>query len=276
MPNILYRGRARESSWRRVATAFWNPPRDPTIYALLDYDARALLDRIAALRAAGHHITVTHVVARAVAVALARHPECNVILRGRRVWQRANVDVFLQVNVPSEGGEASEAELTGVKIEAADKLDLAAFGAAVDAEVDEARATRDLALDRSRRQMARIPRFMLGTILRVSQWLTVTRNLDLSPIGMARDPFGSVAITSIGMWGLETAFAPLLPVAGPPLLLTVGAIKQRAVVDEHGQVVARPILRIGGTFDHRLFDGYQLTGLAREMQHLIERDVEQL
>jgi pyruvate dehydrogenase E2 component (dihydrolipoamide acetyltransferase) len=276
MPNIVYTGRARDSSWRRVAASFWNPPRDPTIYGLLDYDARALLQRVDTLRAAGHRVTVTHVVARAMAEVLARHPECNVVLRRRRVWQRANIDVFLQVAVESESGAIGEAELSGVKIDRADKLDLVAFAAAVDAEVARTRSTRNLALDRSRRQMARIPRMMLGPILRLSQWLTVGLNLDLTRLGVARDPFGSVAVTSLGMWDIETAFAPLLPVSGPPLLLTVGAIKQRAVVDEHGQVVARPILRIGGTFDHRLLDGYQLSVLARELQQVIERDVDKL
>ena len=276
MPNIVYSGRARESSWRRVATAFWRPPQDPSIYGLLDYDARALLARVEALKAAGHRVTVTHVVARAMAEALARHPECNVVLRRRRIWQRASVDVFLQVAVPSESGELGEAELSGVKIERADQLDLVAFAAAVKDEVVRVRAHRNLEIDRSRRQMARLPRLLLRPILRLSQWLTVGLNLDLARLGVARDPFGSVSITSIGMWGLETAFAPLLPVAGPPLLLTVGAIKQRAVVDEDGHVVARPILRIGGTFDHRLLDGYQLSVLARELQQLIERDVDQL
>src|SRR5690606_90089 len=177
-------------------------------------------------------ITVTHVVARAMAEVLARHPECNVVLRRRRAWQRATVDVFLQVAVPSESGELGKAELTGVRIERADQLDLMAFGAAGVAEVARARAQRNLALDRSRKQMARIPRSLLGPILRLSQWLTVGLNLDLSRFGVARDPFGAVAITSIGMWDIETAFAPLLPVSGPPLQLTVGAIKQRAVVDE--------------------------------------------
>ncbi|MFO7567877.1 MAG: 2-oxo acid dehydrogenase subunit E2 [Enhygromyxa sp.] len=276
MPNIVYTGRAPESTWRRVAAGFWAAPRDPSIYGLLDYDARALLERIEALRAAGHHITVTHVVARAIAVVLARHPECNVVLRRQRVWQRASVDVFLQVAVPDEGGELGKAELSGVRIDQADELDLVALGAAVDAEVARLRAHKDHALDRSRRQMARIPRLLLRPLLRLSQWLTVGLNLDLSRFGVARDPFGSVAVTSIGMWDLETAFAPLLPVSGPPLLLLVGAIKQRPVVDENGQVVARPILRIGGTFDHRVLDGYQLSVLGRELKQLLERDVDQL
>lgn len=276
MPNIVYTGRAPDSAWRRVAAGFWAAPSDPTIYGLLDYDARLLLERIEALRAAGHRVTVTHLVARAIAVVLARHPDCNVVLRRRRVWQRTSVDVFLQVAVPHEGGELGKAELSGVKIERADQLDLVALGAAVEAEVARLRAHKDLAIDRSRRQMARIPRMLLRPILRLSQWLTVGLNLDLSRFGVARDPFGSVAVTSIGMWDLETAFAPLLPVSGPPLLLLVGAIKQRPVVDEDGQVVARPILRIGGTFDHRVLDGYQLSVLARELKQLLERDVDQL
>lgn len=276
MPNIVYTPGERESSWRRVAVGFWAAPADPTIYGLLDYDARKLLDRIATLRAAGHRVTVTHLVARAAAEILARHPACNVQLRRRRVRQRANIDVFLQVALPSPTGELGKAELSGVKIERADQLDVAAFSEAVSAQVARTREKRDQSLDRSRSAMARIPRVLLRPILRLSQWLTVGLNLDLSRFGIARDPFGSIAITSLGMWGIETAFAPLLPISGPALMLTVGEIKQRAVVGDDGQVVARPILRIGGSFDHRVLDGYQLSILARELEQVLEREIDQL
>jgi pyruvate/2-oxoglutarate dehydrogenase complex dihydrolipoamide acyltransferase (E2) component len=276
MPNIAYAGRDHESSWRRVAVGFWAAPADPTIYAQLDCDARKLLDRLASLRAAGHRVTVTHLVARAAAQMLARHPDCNVQVAHRRVRQRANIDVFLQVAVPSSGGELGKAELSGVKIERADQLDLPSFAEAVSTQVARAREARDQAIDRSRKRMARIPRVLLRPILRLTQWLTVGLNLDLSRFGVARDPFGSIAITSIGMWGIETAFAPLLPISGTALMLTVGAIKQRAVVEDDGQIVARPTLRICGSFDHRALDGLQLAALAREFERVIEEEIDQL
>jgi pyruvate/2-oxoglutarate dehydrogenase complex dihydrolipoamide acyltransferase (E2) component len=265
VPNVSFTGPAKESSWRRVASGMWGPQGDPTIYGLMDLDARVLLARIEALRAEGVHVTVTHVVAKAAAEALHRLPDINVVLRRRRTWQRQNVDVFLQVSVEDEARPGlATTELSGVKIEQADRHDLV--------EIARTRTAKDQALDLTRKRLAKFPRFALRPLMKLARYLTTELNLDLSAFGVSRDPFGSICITSVGMLGIETAFAPLL-MGGPPMLITVGAIKQRAVVDEDGQIVARPILRLGGTFDHRVIDGYQIAVLAKQLRTLLEREV---
>ena len=274
MPNVRFTGPARESTWRRVAAGMWGPQSDPTIYGSMDLDARALLARIAALREQGVHVTVTHVVAKAAAEVLHRLPDLNVVLRRHRAWQREGVDVFLQVVVHDEQRPGlATTELSGVKIDDADRLDLVAFAARVDAEVARTRKSKDQALDLTRKRLAGFPRFALRPLMQAARYLTTELNLDLSKLGVSRDPFGSIAVTSVGMLGIETAFAPLLPMGGPPMMITVSAIKDRAVVDEHGQVVARPVLRLGGTFDHRVIDGYQISVLAKELRALLESEV---
>jgi pyruvate/2-oxoglutarate dehydrogenase complex dihydrolipoamide acyltransferase (E2) component len=254
----------------------WGPQGDPTIYGSIDLDARVLLDRIEALRADGVRVTVTHVVAKAAAEALHRLPDLNVVLRRHRSWQRQGVDVFLQVSVEdaTRPGLATT-ELSGVKIEDADRLDLVAFAHRVDTEIARTRTAKDQALDLTRKRLAKIPRFALRPLMQAARWLTTDLNLDLSAFGVSKDPFGSICITRVGMLGIETAFAPLL-MGGPPMLITVGAIKQRAVVDDDGQIVARPILRLGGTFDHRVIDGYQIAVLAKQLRTLLEREVASL
>ena len=88
MGNIKYAGRARESAWRRMAGTAWDAPKDPSIYGFLDVEAGPIERRIAQLRAQGVHVTVTHVVAHAVAKALGNHPDLNVMLRWGRPWRR--------------------------------------------------------------------------------------------------------------------------------------------------------------------------------------------
>jgi pyruvate dehydrogenase E2 component (dihydrolipoamide acetyltransferase) len=272
MPNVKFVGPARESSWRRLAVGSWGPVSDPQIYGLLDLDARALLERLEAERAAGVHVTVTHLVARAVAEALRRCPTANVVLRRRRIWQRASVDVFMHVAVPAADGDPAKAELSGVKIMAADQLDLRGFVTETEQQIIGTRERKDQALDKTRATVSRIPRLLIRPILLLSRWLTHELNLDLSRLGVARDPFGSVFVTSLGMFGIETAFAPLYPIGGPPMLLTVGAITPRAVVED-GEIVVRPMLRIGATFDHRTIDGFQIAGLATALRKILEHEV---
>jgi pyruvate dehydrogenase E2 component (dihydrolipoamide acetyltransferase) len=273
MANVDYDGPAPASAWRRLAVGSWGELTDPQIYGLIDLDARAMLARIEAERAAGVRLTVTQLVGRGIAEALRRCPSANVVLRRRRVWQRASVDVFMHVAVPAQSGDPSKAELSGVKIDRADQLDLRAFVAEFEQQLERTRVRRDQAIDRTRTTVARIPRLLLRPLLRLTQWLTYDLNLDLSRFGVARDPFGSVAVTSVGMLGIETAFAPLYPIGGPPVLLTVGAISPRPIVDEHGAIVARPILRIAGTFDHRVVDGVQIAKLAGELRAILEVEV---
>lgn len=68
-------------------------------------------------------------------------------------------------------------------------------------------------------------------------------------------------ITSVGMWGVRRAFSPLAAYYRVPVLVLVGSVEQRAVVVD-GEVVARPILGVTATFDHRYVDGSQAVRFA--------------
>ena len=74
--------------WRRVAVQAWRPPHDPSVYATLDAPmgpALAYLDRLRA--ATGVRVTVTHLVARGVALAIRHNPQLNgIVARGRILW----------------------------------------------------------------------------------------------------------------------------------------------------------------------------------------------
>jgi pyruvate dehydrogenase E2 component (dihydrolipoamide acetyltransferase) len=82
-------------------------------------------------------------------------------------------------------------------------------------------------------------------------------------------------ITNVGSFGLTTGSAPLLPFSRCPIVVLLGEVHDRAVVRD-GVVVARPILPIGVTFDHRLLDGYQAGKMASRFTALLEHPRELL
>jgi pyruvate dehydrogenase E2 component (dihydrolipoamide acetyltransferase) len=88
-----------------------------------------------------------------------------------------------------------------------------------------------------------------------------------------RDPFGSVMVTNVGMFGIDTGYAPLYPRGGPPVVVLVGAIGDEPAC-EGGQVVARPTLRLHATFDHRFIDGFHAGVLARTVRRLLAAPAE--
>ncbi|MFO0751093.1 MAG: 2-oxo acid dehydrogenase subunit E2 [Myxococcota bacterium] len=263
------------SSFRQMATVTWDHPYDPSIYGFLDFFAEPLEKRLESLRAAGARVTITHLVSRALALCLQRHPDLNVMLRRRRLYKRQRVDVFLQVAMPDPTG-LGKTDLSGVKIQDCDKKTIVEVAKEVEARVELIRKREDPELQKSKNMIAKIPRFVLKGIVRMFAWFQREPNFRMKWAGMPKDPFGSVMVTSLGMLGIETAFAPLFPLGGPPMIFLVGAIKLMPHCKDDGSIVARRMLRLCGTFDHRVVDGFHLAALAKELRKVLEEEVDLL
>ena len=246
-----------------MALHAWDTPRDPSVYGTLEIDIGDARDRIAAQRrATGQRITVTHLVGRALALAIAERPEVNAIVRFGSLYRRDTIDIFFQVAF--EGGE----DLNGAKVVSADQKSVEEIARELD---DAARAVRERRSEavKTASRFKRLPAAVTGIALRATSFATYDLGLDLSRFGVPFDGFGSAMITNVGSFGLSTGNAPLLPFSRCPIVVLVGEARERPVVRE-GVVVARPILPIGVTFDHRLLDGYQATKMAARFTELLE------
>ncbi len=254
------------SSFRRIAAAMWHRPADPTIYGSMDLDVTHTLAFIESFRrSTGRKLTITHVVARAVARAFGRYPELNAKVRlWGRIEQRRTVDLF--VSVASDGGR----DLSGTRIEAAERLSLGGLIDAVEGGARGIREHSDRQYQKSRDLFRVLPWWLVRPLLWLTDVLTNELHLHLPAQGMPRDPFGTAVITNVGSFGIETAFAPFLPLGRCPMLLLLSEIKQRPMVIDDERLELRPVLRLCGTFDHRIIDGHAAGLLARALRELIE------
>lgn len=253
----------RISGWRKIAGASWGHPDDPQIFGDLDVDATNLLAFIAASRAAGIRLTLTTLAGRAIAVALGAHPDLNVRLYRGRFIPRGSVDVFFIVS--AEEGK----ELTGVKIDEADKKSAVAVARELEERAQRARTGTDEEIGKTKRMIARTPRRLLRGSIRATAWLTTDRNVDLKRYGMPRQPFGSAMVSSVGMFGIQRAYIPLANYYRVPFIILVGEVTDRAVVVD-GEVVARPVLTLSATIDHRYLDGFHASRLAGSARAYLE------
>lgn len=259
------------TSWRRLALGTWSAPDNPTVYGTIEVDMTESLALIERLRASdGIHVTVTHLVAKALALGLRDHPDGNGLIIGKRLYKRDGVDIFCQV--ASEDGR----DLSGVKLLGVDGMPLRDIANKLNSRVAQLRARKDREVEKSKESLARIPDWLLGPAMRAVGFLTYDLGLDLSRFGIAYDQFGSAMVTSIGSIdaGLGLALAPLVPFSHVPIVVLVNNIQRRpAVVGE--QILIRPMLTLGCTFDHRFIDG--VTGariastLRRALAHPLER-----
>lgn len=239
--------------WRRLAGASWSAPKDPQFYGDLEVDAAILQTYLGDVRRrTGVHVTVTHLVGKAVAHGLVAVPELGVRLAHGRQYPRESTDVFFIV------ADDHNDELTGVKICAADVKTVIEIATELETRVGEIRSGTDAQLGRAKALMERLPRPLLRGAVRASAALTSGLNLDLPRLGLPRQAFGGAMVTSVGGWGVTHAYSPLAPYYRVPVLVLVGAVTEKPVAVA-GRVVARPILGLSATFDHRYCDGRQAT-----------------
>lgn len=257
-------------SWRKIALHTWRDAGDPSVYGTLECDMTEALPYLAALREkTGVKTTPTHLVAKAVANAIAEHPDVNGIVCGRRLYLRDTVDIFLQVAI--DGGK----DLSGAKITDVDRKTVAELAAELAVKADKLRKHQDKEIEHTQKMMKRTPNFLVTPMLRIMSWLTYNLGLDLSRLGIPHDQFGSAMVTSVGMFGLSNGLAPLIGWAHTAMLLLVGEVQKKAVVVDD-QLAVRPMLTLGATFDHRVMDGWHASVLAKSVKDTIENPLKRL
>ena len=217
----------------------------------------------------GVRLTVTHLVAKAMGEALHRCPDANAILRFNKIYLRKRVTLSTLV-VQTDGGKV---DLTSARIEDADKKSLMDIAKDLEEAVRRVRERRDVALEKGKGTIQKIPYLFLNTFTWLLSFFMYTLNLDMSRFGMPKDAFGSAIITNVGSLGLDTAYVPLAPYTRVPIFVAPGAVKEVPVVED-GKVVPGKVMNINATFDHRFIDGFHAGVLANTLREMLENPFE--
>jgi pyruvate dehydrogenase E2 component (dihydrolipoamide acetyltransferase) len=261
---MSFRRLEKVASWRALAVHAWDAPRDPTVYGIIDIDAGNALAYVERMRReSGKRITLTHLIGKALALAIAERPEVNAIIRRGRIYVRDTVDIFFQVAF--EGGE----ELAGAKVTRVNVKSVAEIADELSSRAERIRVKKDDPTQQSARLLTKLPPALTRFAMKLGERLTYDYDLNLTKYGVPYDAFGSAMITNVSNFGLTVGQAPLFPPSRTPICLTIGAVREApAVVD--GRVEVRPLLTIGASFDHRVADGYQAGRMAKRFREVLE------
>ena len=251
-------------AWRKIALASWTTPVDPQIFGDIEVDAGNLVDFLREERErSGKRVTVTHLVGKALAHALATNRDVNVRLRRGRFVPRESVDVFFVVSV-SDGKE-----LSGAKVAGADRKSAVEIADELERRIERLRAGEEAELGSSKRVLGSTPTWLLRRGLRLATWLVADRGVSLRRFGLPDDAFGSAIVSSASAFGAERAYGPLNPWYRVPVLVLVSEVREKAVVVD-GKVVPRPMLTLSATLDHRYLDGAHAGRLVRSARAYLE------
>lgn len=254
------------STWRRLAIGVWGPPASPTAQGEREIDLSKTLPWLDAVSEKhGVKVTITHLFVAAVGRVLKKYPDYNVILRRNRPFKRETVDIFVQVAVKGSGAAA---DLSGVKVKGVDTASVVDIANQIASRAKSIRSGDDKEIEQAKSSLRFIPPVLAPFMMRAVSYLNYDIGLDMTKFGLKPDPFGSAMITNVGGFDIPQALVPLMPTSRVPFLFCLGQIHDRPrAVD--GQVVVRPSLLLTGSFDHRLFDGYQIGQVTKMTDDIV-------
>jgi pyruvate dehydrogenase E2 component (dihydrolipoamide acetyltransferase) len=249
---------------RKLAIATWAAPREGNIYGKITLDCTEARKYLAHVReTTGQKVTITHLVGKALADSLAATPTLNGRILFRRFFPYPSVAVSFLVAL--EDGK----NLFKIKVDDIDKKSVAEIAQELRERAERLHSKEDKQLSQTMQLLKLVPRFMLPGVIWLNGYLGGALGLDSKLLGIEKFPFGAGVITSVGMLGFDEGFAPPTPFARAPVLLLVGAIKERPVVID-GELAVRETINITATIDHRFIDGYQLGSVAKVFRRVIE------
>lgn len=228
--------------------------------ALLELDVTDAQAAIEASRAAGARVSLFAHVVRAIARALAEHPDLHVVRSAGRFVKFEDVDV----SIPLEVG-TSEGRLPYQLVirRAQDKTP-----AGIYAEIEDARRRyRESgalgAEDRWSRSFLWLFRFVPRFLRR---W--ILRRLTSNPFTVKRRA-GTTMVTSVGKMASIPGF--VVPFTGGPRStgFALGSVVDKPAVRE-GRIVPRSFLGLTVVIDHDVVDGGPAARFASRLQELVE------
>lgn len=234
------------SNWRKTAIAIYKPPRDGKVYGTYEVDATNMLKYIQEKKEKGIRITVTNVITAAVARSLFFDvPVMNCFVRRGKLVQREHADIFLAVATRGKS-------VSGIIIPKAEEMNVQEI-----AEYQQKKLTRTRSKGKSsfkiKDTIGKIPWPFRILVVKFIKWWLFDMGFRLPFVKLKPDPFGSIGISNIGVFGLSTGYMALFPIANLPAILSIGSIKEKPVVI-NGEIVIRPMLPVSGTFDHRIME----------------------
>lgn len=254
------------SVWRKMAMASWRPRKDPTISATMNIEASGMLRYIDDVKAAtGQHVTPMHLVGRAAGKMLEALPGLN----GRVVFgsflPSPTIDCFFVVSLrtdPVTGVQAVGTDMSGAVVRRVDEKPPWLIAKELADRASKIRHDEDPEFKRAKAMVKGIPPLLLRPVLDAMGFITESLQLPLPFMGLEARPYGSILVSNVGTYGLDSAFAPVPPFVHVPFTIVIGVISDK-VLAENGQPVIRPVLPLSVCLDHRFVDGYQAATMAR-------------
>jgi pyruvate dehydrogenase E2 component (dihydrolipoamide acetyltransferase) len=122
---------------------------------------------------------------------------------------------------------------------------------------------------RAKAMVKGLPPIVLRPVLDALGFVTETLQLPIPFMGVDARPYGSILVSNLGTYGLDSVSAPVPTFCHVPFSIVTGAVTDKVLARDH-QAVIRPVLPLTIGLDHRFIDGYQAATMARVFREYLD------
>lgn len=219
----------------------------PGFFCSLDVDMTSACAVVDQLRQNGIDGTYTHVLVRAAALALARHPEIHQLVSGARRLYPGRVDIGLSVSGQSFVSPVMILEDAGCK-----KLK--------DLAVEIIKRTPEVR-EKECRDLAALHKW--GWIIPVSGMRRMLIRLLQARLSLRRQSIGTFQVSCLSTVDVFVPFK-----FATAAVLGAGRVRDRVMV-ANGQVAVRPMVTVSCCVDHRVWDGVRAATFLTTLSALL-------
>lgn len=239
------------SLFRKVAASLWHDQGDPSVYGFVELD-------VTDLKAASSQLLA--LVTKSLGETMNSNHELRTMIRWGVATLREDHCISVMVNIPDE-----KKDLSILNIHNAFQLSVSEIQKQIDSKADLIRKREDPHLGPILSLIALLPKSLLKFFLKLYSTSIYELKAKLKTRYLPHQPFGSIIISNVGSLGIKKALLPLVPLARPALMVSVGKIDEEVKVYQ-GQIAIRKIAHLGVTFDHRLFDGSHAAKMLQDFE----------
>lgn len=217
------------------------------------------------------HFSFLHVFLAAYVRTVAKRPEINRFVSGKRIYARNNIEVNMVIKTTM----SADSPDTCIKVyfEPTDTIDdvYEKFNAAVQAVKDasEQKADKESGFDKLVRVFAGLPPFVLSPLVNV---LILMDSWNILPQALCKVlPFhGSLIVTSMGSLGIRSIYHHLYNFGNLPIFVSYGNKRMELALDEDGNVHKKRVIDLKVVTDERICDGYLYASAFKTIRTYLE------